>query len=112
LIKALPATGIVSYIHCQALMAAKYSRVTNDQEYDVHATWLRAHDRAICFEAALRMQQAGFQVSGYGNGSVMVHVDREKLVELEQAAMANDFTMPRWNALLQEFGYVSPDHSH
>jgi hypothetical protein len=58
------------------------------------------------------MQQAGFPVSGYGNGSVIVNVDREKLVDLEKAAIAMDFTNPRWNALLQEFGYVSPDHSH
>ena len=112
LIKALPGSGIVSYIHCQALMSAKWSRLTGGNEVDLHSTWLRAHDRAICFEAALRMQQAGFPVSGYGNGSVIVNVDREKLVELEQAAIAMDFTMPRWNALLQEFGYVSPDHSH
>ncbi|OEZ56333.1 hypothetical protein JAB5_58020 [Janthinobacterium sp. HH103] len=112
LVKALPASGLVSYMHCQALMSAKYSRVTNSNEYDVHGTWLRAHDRAICFEGAQRLQDAGFQVSGYGNGSVIVNVDREKLVALEQAAVAMDFTMPRWNALLQEFGYVSPDHSH
>ena len=112
LIKALPASGIVSYIHCQALMSSKWSKVTGSNEYDVHSTWLRAHDRAVCFQAAHRMQDAGFQVSGYGNGSVIVNVDREKLVELEQAAIALDFTMPRWNALLQEFGYVSPDHSH
>lgn len=112
LIKALPASGIVSYIHCQALMSAKWSRVSGENEYDVHSTWLRAHDRAVCFEAAYRMQQAGFRVSGYGNGSVIVNVDKDNLVGLEQAAIAMDFTMPRFNALLQEFGYVSPDHSH
>ena len=112
LVKALPASGIVAYVHCQALMSSKYSKLTQRPEYDLHSTWLRAHDRAICFEAALRMQQAGFPVSGYGNGSVIVNVDREKLVELEKAAIAMDFTNPRWNALLQEFGYVSPDHSH
>lgn len=112
LIKALPASGIVSYIHCQALMSAKYSRVTGENEYDVHSTWLRAHDRAVCFEAAYRLQQAGFRVSGYGNGSVIVNVDKDNLVGLEKAAIAMDFTMPRFNALLQEFGYVSPDHSH
>jgi len=112
LIKALPASGIVSYIHCQALMSAKWSRVSGENEYDVHSTWLRAHDRAVCFEAAYRLQQAGFRVSGYGNGSVIVNVDKDNLVGLEQAAIAMDFTMPRFNALLQEFGYVSPDHSH
>ncbi|MFC5511057.1 hypothetical protein ACFPOU_07950, partial [Massilia jejuensis] len=112
LIKAMPASGIVSYIHCQALMSAKWSRVTGENEYDVHSTWLRAHDRAVCFEAAYRLQQAGFRVSGYGNGSVIVNVDKDNLVGLEQAAIAMDFTMPRFNALLQEFGYVSPDHSH
>lgn len=112
LIKAMPASGIVSYIHCQALMSAKYSRVTGENEYDVHSTWLRAHDRAVCFEAAYRLQQARFRVSGYGNGSVIVNVDKDNLVGLEQAAIAMDFTMPRFNALLQEFGYVSPDHSH
>lgn len=112
LIKAMPASGIVSYIHCQALMSAKWSRVTGGNEYDLHSTWLRAHDRAVCFEAAYRLQQAGFRVSGYGNGSVIVNVDKDNLVGLEQAAIAMDFTMPRFNALLQEFGYVSPDHSH
>jgi hypothetical protein len=112
LIKALPASGIVSYIHCQALMSAKFSRVSGQNEYDVHSTWLRAHDRAVCFEAAYRLQQAGFRVSGYGNGSVIVNVDKDNLVGLENAAITMDFTMPRFNALLQEFGYVSPDHSH
>lgn len=112
LVKALPATGVVSYIHWQALVSAKYSRLTGESEYDVYGTWLRAHDRAMCFEAALKLQEAGFPVAGYGNGSVIVNIDKNRLLELEQAAIAMDFTMPRWNALLQEFGYVSPDHTY
>lgn len=112
LIKALPAAGIVSYIHCQAMMAAKYSKISSTSEYDAHGTWLRAHDRAMCFSAALGLQERGFEVSGYGNGSVMVMVDKDRLLELEKAAIDLDFTMPRWNAVLQEFGYVSSDHSY
>ena len=112
LVKALPATGIVAYMHCQALMAAKYSRLTSSSEYDVNGTWLRAHDRAVCFAAAHRLHLSGFQVSGYGNGSVSVRVDKDKLLELENAAVDMDFTMPRWNALLQEFGYASLDHTY
>lgn len=112
LVKALPGAGIVSYVHWQALVAPKYSRLTQSSENDVFGTWMRAHDRAVCFEAALEMQKLGFPVSGYGNGSVIVMVDRNRLKELEQLAIGMDFTMPRWNAIMQEFGYASPDHSY
>lgn len=111
-VRMLPSVGIVSYIHWQALVSAKFSRVTGGTEYDAHGTWIRAHDRAKCFEAALLLQERGFHVSGYGNGSVIVQADKKKLKELSEVALALDFTIPRWDALLQEFGYVSPDYSH
>lgn len=101
--------GIISYIHWQALVSAKYTRLTNRSEYDLHGTWLRAYDRAKCFEAAYLMQQHGFSVVGYGNGSVVVRAQRDRLEDLCQLSLSLGMCYPTWNALLQEFGYGSPE---
>lgn len=100
--------GLLSYMHWQALVASKYSRITGRSEHDLYGTWIRAHDRAKCFEAAYVLQQRGFNVSGYGNGSVLVRADRGKIEELADAAMDLDLVYPNWNGLLKEFGYEGP----
>jgi hypothetical protein len=66
----------------------------------------------MCFQAAFVLQQKGFEVSGYGNGSVTVKADKDRLKELGEAASDLVMAFPRWNALLQEFGYASPDYSY
>lgn len=100
--------GILSYIHWQALVATRYSRTTSRNEHDTQGTWIRAHDRAKCFEAAFVLQQRGFDIAGYGNGSVLVRSERNRMEELMDAAMDLDLVYPNWNGLLKEFGYESP----
>lgn len=103
--------GLLSYMHWQALVMPKYSRVLGRSEHDLYGTWLRAYDRAKCFEAAFVLQEKGFNVSGYGNGSVMVSVSRDRLGEVLEAAAGLGMAFPVRDALLQEFGYA-PDYSH
>jgi hypothetical protein len=99
-------TGLVSYMHWQAMVSSKYSMIERRSEYDVYGTWIRAYDRARCFQAAFVLQQQGFHVSGYGNGSVVVQVERERLGELAQIARELDMEYPIWHGLVKEFGYA------
>lgn len=100
---------LLAYAHWQALAAAKYSRAAGAAVHDIFGTWLRAYDRQKCFEAAFVLHNHGFSVGGYGSGSVLIKAPREKLKELEELASSLGFAYPSWNALLQEFGYASPD---
>jgi hypothetical protein len=42
---------------------------------------------------------------------VTVKADKNRLKELGDAASDLVMAFPRWNALLQEFGYASPDYT-
>lgn len=108
----LVSSGILAYAHWQALVSPRWSKLSGVTEHDAIGTWLRAYDRAKCFEAALVLQQQGFHVSAYGNGAVHVQVDRGRLPELAETAGALGIAFPTWNALLQEFGYECPDDPH
>lgn len=100
-------TGLVASMHWQSLASAKYSRLTSRSEYDVYSTWLRAHDRAMCFQAAYVLQQKGFAVNGYGSGSVMVSCPRSRFEDLLQAAEDLDMAYPIRDGLVKEFGYAT-----
>lgn len=99
--------GLVSYMHWQSIVANKLSRITGRKEYDHYATWLRAQDRAMCFSAAYCLQQKGFDILGYGNGSVLVRAGRARYKELATAAEELDMAYPIRDGLLKEFGYVN-----
>jgi hypothetical protein len=107
-----PSVGLVSYCHWQSLLSSKWNKLTSRAEYDINATWLRAHDRAKCFEAAFLLQQKGFHVSGYGSGSIAVRAERSRIKELIEVAMDIGIAYPRHNALLEVFGYASPDDTY
>lgn len=67
----------------------------------VWATWLRAADRAYCFEAALRLFKGGFSIFGYGSGAVIVRVARPRLHELVDLAMEMGFAHPCFRELFE-----------
>lgn len=101
--------GVISQIHWQSLAAAKYLRVTNTSEYDPLATWLRAYDRAKCFEAAHLLHSKGFSVLGYGNGSLTVRLTSERLDELIEVGLSFGIAHPSRASLYLEFGYANPE---
>lgn len=80
-IDAFPALGDFSYgsyslgLLCENLwvsLASPRTKVTR-KFYPPRAVWYRAVDRVEIFKAASRLHRAGFQVSGYGYGSVWLN---------------------------------------
>lgn len=54
-------------------MGSPRTTLTNQKYYTPRAVWYRAIDRIEMFKAAAKIHQAGFQVVGYGVGSVLVN---------------------------------------
>lgn len=101
--------GVVAYMHWQSMVAGRYSSKVRKNVHDPMGTWLRSYDRSKCFEAAFELQQRGFFVTGYGNGAIYIKVEKNRLVELSDAVLDLGLVFPKWNALLQEFGYAPLD---
>lgn len=96
--------GLVAEVHWHALAEQPYSSRSEDKrETTLWATWLRAADRALCFELALSAHQAGFGVSGYGNGAVHLTLPSARLPECLEWAMANDVAHPAFEPLFAEY---------
>ncbi len=98
--------GLVAECHWNAYASQPWRRIKG-KETRSWAVWLRAVDRAICFQMALQAWQAGFHVGGYGNGAVMVRVSRERLVELESFAEGVGASYPSFSELKALHGIKS-----
>jgi hypothetical protein len=97
--------GLVAEAHWKALSNPIKKRV-GEEIYHAWAVWLRAADRALSFELALAAHKAGFQVSYYGNGSVLVNLDRARLPALLDFAVANDVAHPAFRPIFEENGLI------
>lgn len=102
--------GLVAEAHWRALARDHYkATVEGKREYPPMGVWLRAADRAMCFQLALAAHRAGFRVSGYGNGSVSVDCDPQRLPALLDFAMENEVAHPVFKPVFREFGLLNRD---
>lgn len=97
--------GLVAESHWRAL-ASPIKKIGRPDVINPWAVWLRAADRALSFELALAAHQKGFFVSYYGNGSVLLNIDRTELPSLLDFAMENDVAHPAFRPLFEENGLV------
>lgn len=100
--------GLVGEVHWHALAEQPFSPKAEDKrETTLWATWLRAADRAMCFELAFKAFQLGFGVQGYGNGGVQITLPRSRLPECLEWALANDVAHPAFEPLFYEHGLLT-----
>lgn len=101
------AAGLVAESHWRGLAKDTYDKnAPGRKSTTVTAVWLRAADRSMCFELALRASTAGFAVKGYGNGAVTVKVPRSKLTDLLDFAMDNGIAHPAFREVLRKNGIL------
>ncbi len=96
--------GLVAECHWYALSNTYFNSTTKTNEVTPLAVWLRALDRALCFKLAHKVHQAGWVVTGYGNGSVTVQTPRARLPELVEFSAANGVAHPSFPGLFREMG--------
>lgn len=102
--------GLVAEAHWKAIAKDVYKpSLETKKEISPWAVWLRAADRAFCFELALAAHKSKFHVVGYGNGSVVVRCDRERLTELLDFSMENDIAHPSFRTVFEEHGLLAKD---
>lgn len=100
--------GLVAESHWYSLASRVYNRALKMSEAGSWAVWLRAMDRSLSFGLAHRAHEAGFRVSGYGNGSVVLRLERSRLNECLAFAEANDIAHPAFYPIFAEHG-AAPD---
>ena len=96
--------GLVAESHWSSIAATIYNRTTKNNDVSSWAVWLRAMDRSLSFSLALKAHQAGFKVTGYGNGSIVLRVSRSSLPACLDFADQNDICHPAFDALFKEHG--------
>lgn len=103
-----PAAGLVAETHWHALAEQPWAPKAEDKrEITLWATWLRAADRALCFNLALSAFKEGFGVLGYGNGGVQISLQHSRLQECFEWAMANDVAHPAFEPIFYEHGLLT-----
>ncbi len=100
--------GLVAESHWRALADSYYKpSVEGKTEITPWAAWLRAQDRALCFELAQSLYERGFSVVSYGNGSVVVSLEPVRLPELLQFSMDSpDVAHPSFEPVFRHYGLV------
>lgn len=98
--------GMVAEAHWKALVTEVYKPALRKREVSMWGLWLRAADRAMSFDLARRVQDAGFTVLSYGNGQVVLNCKRDKLYDLMAFCMQNDVAHPNFRGILMENGLL------
>lgn len=96
--------GLIAECHWTALASTTYNRTSRTNDVSAWAVWLRAVDRALSFELALRAQKAGFHVVGYGTGSVVLRLSRDRMQECLAFADDNNIAHPAFHPLFVQHG--------
>jgi len=97
--------GLVAEAHWKALANPIRKRGLGET-VNPWSVWLRAADRAMSFELALAAHRKGFFVSYYGNGSVLLFLDRVDLPSLLDFSMENEVAHPSFRTILEDTGLV------
>lgn len=99
--------GLVAESHWTAFCNPVFSsKAVDKREVSTWGVWLRAADRAMSFDLALAAHKAGFHVLGYGNGSAVVRLQRPRLPELLEFAMANKVAHPVFREIFEQNGLI------
>lgn len=98
--------GLVAESHWKALASPVRKRGIGDT-VNPWSVWLRAADRALSFELALAAHKQGFFVSYYGNGSVLVNIERADLPKALDFALENEVAHPAFRTIFEDNGLVS-----
>lgn len=99
------AAGLVAECHWSALTIPAYSpNLPSKKDITVYGVWLRAVDRALCFDLSLRAHKAGFLVKSYGNGSIVVSLAKTRLPELLNFSMENGIAHPSFREIFERNG--------
>lgn len=96
--------GLIAECHWTALASPTYNKLSKSSDYSAWATWLRAVDRSMCFDLALKAHNSGFLVNGYGNGSAVIRATRDRLQDCLGFAEANAIAHPAFFPLFVEHG--------
>lgn len=98
--------GMVAEAHWKALVSEVYKPVLRKREVSMWGLWLRAADRAMSFDLARKVHEAGFMVLSYGNGAVVLSCQRDRLFDLMDFCMHNAVTHPNFRGILMENGLL------
>lgn len=101
--------GLVAECHWTAFCTPTFNpRLPNSEkkEVSVWGVWLRAADRAMSFDLALAAHRRSFYVLGYGNGSVLVRLQRSRLPDLLEFAMENNIAHPSFREIFEQNGMI------
>lgn len=98
--------GLVAECHWAAFCKPVFTRAVEKKEVSPWGVWLRAADRAMSFEIALAAHKSNFFVLGYGNGTVVVRLQRSRLPELLEFAMANNIAHPVFREIFEQNGII------
>jgi hypothetical protein len=100
--------GLVAEAHWRGLSSSvyKFNAAEGNRLISPWAVWLRASDRAFCFELALAAHRQGLHVTHYGNGSITVRVVRTELPQVLDFAMEHDIAHPTFRPIFEDNGLV------
>lgn len=101
--------GLVAESHWYSIASTIYNRALRTKEASSWAVWLRAMDRSLSFALAHKAHDAGFRVSGYGNGSVVLRLQRARLQDCLEFAEANNIAHPAFHPIFAEHGGMPRD---
>lgn len=96
--------GLVAESHWYSMVSPVYNRAQKSNEISSTGVWLRAVDRMLSFQLALKAHKAQFRVNSYGNGSIVVRVRRDQLPALLAFAQDNEIAHPAFHPLFVEHG--------
>lgn len=88
--------GLLAESVWMGLSAREISYETNSKSLvSPRACWIKASDRYWCFESALKIASAGFDVISYGMGAVSLSVSPSELQRLKQIAPLVGLVLPQ-----------------
>jgi hypothetical protein len=68
--------------------------IVQKKAYPPRAIWYRAMDRILLFPAAVKLQKAGFQITGYGSGQILMSYPPGSTTEMIAAAAELGLDVP------------------
>jgi len=88
------AYGLVAHCHWLALATARQVADREVEHADIWSIWLRAMDRALMHEVALRAHQDGLHVEAYGEGAIVMRLQDTDLQNAQRFWELEGFQYP------------------
>lgn len=111
LLKLSYSAGLAAFNHFQALSSKTYNRNAQAGQmkynHSVRNVWMKAYDRGVMFNYALRAHKQGFAVTGYGSGGLRLAFKKEDLPKVMEFAIEQEFYAPNFHLLASSLGFKS-----